>query len=94
MSVLKKQMAFNQLKANQNELLLQHQALKKRQRDLERNVYADGLTNIPNRRAFNDGLERMWERSKAKQEPIGVLLADVDYFKRYNDIYGHQKGDE
>ncbi len=94
MSVLKKQNAFNQLKANQSELLLQHQALKKRQRDLERNVYSDGLTNIPNRRAFNDGLERMWERSRTKQEPIGVLLADVDYFKRYNDIYGHQKGDE
>lgn len=94
LSILKKQRAFDRLKADQNALLLQHQALKQRQRNLERNVYSDGLTNIPNRRAFNDGIERMWERSQKKQEPIGVLLADVDYFKRYNDIYGHQKGDE
>lgn len=94
LSVLKKQRAFDQLKADQSELILQHQLLKSRQRDLERNVYSDGLTNIPNRRAFNDGLERMWERSQKKREPIGILLADVDYFKRYNDIYGHQKGDE
>lgn len=94
LAALKKQNALNQLKVREQLLLEQHEALKLKQRNLERNVYADGLTHIPNRRAFNDGLERLWQRSLSKQEPLGILMSDVDYFKRYNDIYGHQKGDE
>ncbi len=93
-SVLKKQAAFNQLKAKQNKLLEEHETLKMRQRNLERNAYADGLTKIPNRRAFDDALSRLWKRCKENKTPIGMLLSDVDYFKRYNDIYGHQMGDE
>ena len=94
LAALKKQNALNQLKERQQLLLQQQEALKLKQRNLERNVYADGLTHIPNRRAFNDGLERLWQRCVGRQEPLGILMSDVDYFKRYNDIYGHQKGDE
>jgi len=94
LSVLKKQSAFRQMQATQEALLQQHEALISKQRDLERNVYTDGLTQIPNRRAFDDGLKRMWSRSLNQGSPIGLLLADVDYFKRYNDFYGHQEGDK
>jgi diguanylate cyclase (GGDEF)-like protein/PAS domain S-box-containing protein len=54
----------------------------------------DGLTGLTNRRAFDDALERELARSRRTGEPLSLLLADVDRFKAYNDIYGHQAGDE
>jgi sigma-B regulation protein RsbU (phosphoserine phosphatase) len=63
-------------------------------RMLEKLVNTDGLTQIANRRCFNQCLEHEWQRLYREQEPISLLLFDVDYFKRYNDYYGHQSGDE
>jgi len=54
----------------------------------------DGLTGVPNRRALERALERGWQRCAAHQEPLVVVMADVDHFKRYNDTHGHQAGDE
>jgi diguanylate cyclase (GGDEF)-like protein/PAS domain S-box-containing protein len=54
----------------------------------------DGLTNIPNRRSFDEKLSFEWRRALRKNEPLSLILADVDFFKRYNDHYGHQGGDE
>lgn len=54
----------------------------------------DGLTKIPNRRRFDDYLAREWKRHLRKQEPLALILIDIDYFKRYNDYYGHQGGDD
>ena len=54
----------------------------------------DGLTGLANRRSFDATLEREWRRCSAANEPISVLLVDVDYFKRFNDHHGHQSGDE
>ncbi|QBG35659.1 sensor domain-containing diguanylate cyclase [Litorilituus sediminis] len=53
----------------------------------------DGLTNIPNRRAFDKHLNQQWNFCKREQVPLALLLIDVDFFKEYNDHYGHIYGD-
>ena len=54
----------------------------------------DPLTGLPNRRAFDETIELEWQRSLRSRGKISVLLIDVDYFKAYNDTYGHLEGDE
>ncbi len=54
----------------------------------------DGLTKIANRAAFDQRLAEELERAKAKDKPVGLILLDVDHFKRFNDTFGHQAGDE
>ncbi|MCC2605813.1 GGDEF domain-containing response regulator [Planctobacterium marinum] len=54
----------------------------------------DGLTEISNRRAFNDYLEKSWSHARRISAPISLALIDIDFFKQYNDIYGHPAGDE
>ena len=67
----------------------------KRQRDiLERLSHIDGLTGIPNRRAFDARLDEEWRRSIRSGDPLGAAMIDVDLFKQYNDAYGHLSGDD
>jgi len=54
----------------------------------------DELTGLCNRRAFNIRLEQEWEKAFDEREPVALLLIDADMFKRYNDHFGHLKGDE
>jgi diguanylate cyclase (GGDEF)-like protein len=54
----------------------------------------DFLTQIPNRRGLDEYLVKEWGRHARLQQPLSLLLCDVDYFKLYNDCYGHQAGDE
>ncbi|WP_462159136.1 diguanylate cyclase [Pseudoalteromonas sp. GB56] len=61
---------------------------------LEMLASIDGLTEIPNRRYFDEHFAREWRRSARAGLPLSVLMIDIDFFKRYNDHYGHQKGDE
>lgn len=78
---------------NQEVNTLNHQ-LALANRELEQLANADGLTAIANRRHFDLTLEREWKRLTREKLPISLLLGDIDYFKRYNDTYGHQAGDE
>jgi len=67
----------------------------KRQNDLLRHwVFIDGLTDISNRRHFDDRLASEWGRSQRSGAPLSALLIDVDNFKLFNDTLGHQSGDE
>lgn len=54
----------------------------------------DGLTGLYNRRAYNDYMDRIWRQSRRDQTQLTILLIDIDYFKAYNDLYGHQAGDD
>jgi diguanylate cyclase (GGDEF)-like protein/PAS domain S-box-containing protein len=53
----------------------------------------DGLTQVPNRRCFDERLQLEWQRSLREQQSLSLILIDIDYFKLYNDHYGHQSGD-
>jgi diguanylate cyclase (GGDEF)-like protein/PAS domain S-box-containing protein len=55
---------------------------------------ADALTGLANRRAFDQTLEREWKRALRSGSELSLLVMDVDHFKRFNDSYGHQAGDE
>jgi diguanylate cyclase (GGDEF)-like protein len=61
---------------------------------LETLSHQDGLTGIANRRAFDFLIERQFREAKRRNEPLSVVLCDVDHFKAYNDHYGHPAGDE
>jgi two-component system, chemotaxis family, response regulator WspR len=55
---------------------------------------ADALTELANRRLFDETLEREWDRAGRTRQPLAIILADIDRFKAHNDTYGHQAGDE
>lgn len=61
---------------------------------LERIAKIDGLTQIPNRRTFDETLLNQWQQLSATQQPLSIILCDIDFFKKYNDHYGHQEGDD
>ncbi len=58
------------------------------------NILKDGMTGIYNRTAFDDALKREWLSHAREKSELSLLLCDVDFFKRYNDTYGHLAGDE
>ena len=67
----------------------------KRQSDALRAIAdLDGLTRLPNRRKFDEVFAREWKRGLRQGSTLALLLIDVDYFKRYNDHYGHLAGDD
>ena len=68
--------------------------LREANHELQRIALLDGLTRIANRRCFNTQLEQEWRRSAREQKPLSLLLCDIDYFKPYNDHYGHPAGDQ
>lgn len=68
-------------------------ALRKANAKLEQFATLDGLTQIANRRRFDDFLSQTWRMMIREGQKMSVILGDVDYFKQYNDTYGHQAGD-
>jgi diguanylate cyclase (GGDEF)-like protein/PAS domain S-box-containing protein len=70
------------------------EALQEANKELKRLASVDGLTQIANRRQFDESLEREWERMKREKGVLSLILCDIDFFKLYNDNYGHQEGDK
>lgn len=71
-----------------------HVLLKYQSDALRSLAFLDGLTTLYNRRFFDHQLEMEWSRSVRQASSLAVILLDVDFFKRYNDHYGHQAGDD
>ena len=71
-----------------------HLTLKAQSDLLRQWVYIDGLTGVHNRRHFDERLTAEWGRARRNHSALSVVLLDVDLFKRYNDRYGHQAGDD
>jgi diguanylate cyclase (GGDEF)-like protein/PAS domain S-box-containing protein len=78
---------ISERKRNEEELL-------RLQRELEALSYKDGLTGLANRRMLDMVLEREWASARRNMRPISLILLDIDFFKQYNDYYGHLAGDE
>jgi len=71
-----------------------HLTLKAHTDLLRQMVFIDGLTGVANRRCFDERLDTEWRRAARSASPLALLMLDVDHFKRFNDRYGHQVGDE
>ncbi|HCT40914.1 MAG TPA: sensor domain-containing diguanylate cyclase [Moraxellaceae bacterium] len=78
---------ISERKKNEEELL-------RLQRELEVLSYKDGLTNVSNRRMLDVVLQREWASAYRNQQPLSLILLDIDFFKEFNDQYGHVVGDE
>lgn len=78
------------LKKQNIELL---QDLERKNIELNKMAFVDGLTGISNRRYFEDSLNNEWVKAVKESTPLAVILIDIDFFKLYNDTYGHQQGD-
>lgn len=67
----------------------------KRQADAMRELtLTDVLTGVANRRSFNEAMDNEWRRCARSEQPLAVIMIDIDHFKNYNDAYGHQQGDQ
>ena len=63
-------------------------------RTLQKLSSLDGLTGIANRRSFDETLHKEWNRAMRSKKSLGLIMLDIDFFKLYNDHYGHQGGDD
>ncbi|XWK89847.1 MAG: diguanylate cyclase [Phormidium sp.] len=83
--------------ANQLTIAIQqaelYQKLQAANQELSRLASSDSLTELANRRRFDEYLAKEWRRLEREQAPLSLILCDVDFFKKYNDTYGHQAGD-
>jgi diguanylate cyclase (GGDEF)-like protein len=62
--------------------------------ELRRMAHVDGLTRIANRTALDERLQELWPQLRRYDDPLAMIILDVDLFKAYNDLYGHLQGDE
>ncbi len=86
--------AQDELARQNTELELARARLEQSNHLLRQLSYLDALTGVANRRRFNEYLDQEWRRALRKGSTLSLLLLDIDYFKRLNDIAGHQQGDE
>lgn len=106
-TVIGKRLQYEEVRVvpvNQDEVLVMIRDISDRKRieaelrsvneRLEKLSLTDSLTHLANRRNLDEHLHREWQRAMREQEPISFILFDLDYFKRFNDTYGHQMGDD
>jgi diguanylate cyclase len=86
--------AERELNLNLLKLQESEQKLHKANELLNQLSYMDGLTGIGNRRHFDEVLNKEWTRLTSTVSPLSLLMFDIDYFKKYNDTYGHLSGDQ
>ncbi|WHY01893.1 GGDEF domain-containing protein [Neobacillus sp. DY30] len=86
--------AVRELNLSLIKLQQSEQKLNKANEFLNRLSYLDGLTGIGNRRHFDEVLNKQWSSLLLTNSPITLLMFDIDYFKKYNDTYGHLAGDQ
>ncbi len=84
---------FKSIQNDQNELESAHKQLKLANKKLEDASYTDSLTKLHNRRYFNMVYDREIKRAKRSKNHFAFMMLDIDYFKQYNDTYGHIQGD-
>jgi len=89
-SKIKLDKAYSQLEEQVN---LRTHELACLNQELKQISLLDGLTNVANRRMFDQTLEHEWQRSLRNQTPLSLIMMDIDFFKQYNDEYGHVQGD-
>jgi diguanylate cyclase (GGDEF)-like protein len=77
-----------------SERKIYEKALKEANKKLEDMAKIDGLTQIANRRSFDENLQKEWQHMYRLVKPLSLLMIDVDFFKSYNDYFGHAKGDD
>jgi len=83
-----------ELDAKVMELETLQSKLEKSNEKLRKLSSLDGLTDLPNRRFFDETLTREWQRGIRHQKPLSLILGDIDHFKAFNDSYGHVLGDD
>ncbi|MEO6276307.1 MAG: diguanylate cyclase [Roseateles sp.] len=84
---LQRDLAFRALRESQQQLMETN--IK-----LQRLSHVDGLTELSNRRYFDQQIDIEWKRATREQSPLSILMIDIDDFKRFNDTYGHPAGDD
>jgi len=87
LTLLQRDEAYRALRVSQQQLLDTNLVL-------QRLMNSDGLTGLSNRRHFDEYLELEWRRAMREQQQLSLLMIDVDYFKAFNDTFGHLAGDE
>ncbi|WP_429160014.1 diguanylate cyclase [Desulfitispora alkaliphila] len=68
--------------------------LERANKKLKKLAKHDALTGLPNRRNFDEKLQEEWKRSIREKQPLSLIIMDIDFFKEFNDKYGHMRGDE
>ncbi|MEK7773579.1 MAG: diguanylate cyclase, partial [Deltaproteobacteria bacterium] len=86
--------AYRELEKLQERLEESNRKLEERNAILQRLSVLDGLTGIANRRHFDEILKQEWKRGHRDASSLAIIMIDIDFFKKFNDNYGHQGGDD
>jgi two-component system, chemotaxis family, response regulator WspR len=82
--------SYNRIMRQQEQVQV---SLSEKIQELQQLAFVDGLTQVANRYSFNQKICELWQQARSSRQPVSMLLCDIDYFKRYNDTYGHLGGD-
>src|SRR6476620_4936478 len=93
-SVLRLAQEITRRKSREQELLQVMQQLEEANERFRELSSQDGLTQIANRRRFDEFFEQEWRRALREKHPVSLIFFDIDFFKAYNDTYGHLAGDD